>query len=77
MSWFINVNKHIIANNARTPGPPAPPVRISKGKSGKGTYCFEAEIPAGSRIVYDAANPILKCGARLVIECPTQPEVIR
>lgn len=76
MSWFINVNKHIIGRNARS-GSDDPPVRISKGKSGQGTYCHEARIPDGSKILYSAGAPILKCGARLVIECPTQPEVIR
>jgi hypothetical protein len=76
LSWFININKHIIAGNART-GTNNPPVRIVRGKAGKPTYCHEAKIPDGSRIVYDAVNPILKCGARLVIECPTQPEVVR
>lgn len=76
MSWYVNINKHTIARNARH-GSNEPPVRISKGKSGKGIYCHEAKLPAGSKIIYSAAKPILKCGARLVIECPTQPEVMR
>lgn len=76
MSWFINVNKHVIARNARS-GSDEPPVRISKGKAGKPVYCHEASIPHGSRIVYSANEPILKCGARLVIVCPKKPEVIR
>lgn len=76
MSWFVNVNKHVIAQNARD-GTELPPVRVSKGKSGAGTYCNEVELPAGSRIIYDAATPILKCGARLVIECPTKPTIIK
>lgn len=76
MSWYVNVNKHTIADNARNNNN-NPPVRVSKGKSGKGVYCNECELPAGSRIIYSAMEPILKCGARLVIECPTEPKVIR
>lgn len=74
--YVINVNKHVIARNARA-NTNDPPVRISKGKAGKGVYCHEAQIPEGSRILYSAGEPILKCGARLVIVCPTKPEIIR
>lgn len=76
MTWYINVNKQVIGRNART-GSDEPPVRISKGKSGKPTYCHSASIPAGSAIIYNAHDPILKCGARLVIQCPTKPGIIR
>lgn len=76
MSWFININKHVIAKNAKT-GSDEPPVRISKGKTGRPQYCHAASIPAGSAIIYSAHEPILKCGARLVIQCPTKPGVIR
>lgn len=76
MSWYVNINKYTIRDNAIR-GTDNPPVRVSKGKSGKGLYCSELELPAGSRIIYSALEPILKCGARLVIECPTQPKVIK
>jgi hypothetical protein len=76
MTWYVNVNKHTIRDNALR-GTDEPPVRISRGKSGKGRYCHEAVLPAGSKILYNSQDPILKCGARLVIECPTEPEVIR
>lgn len=76
MTWYVNINKHTIASNTKN-NTNAPPVRISRGKSGEGVYCSEVELPAGSRVVYSAHDPILKCGARLVIECPTKPEVIR
>jgi len=74
--FFVNVNKHTIASNAKH-GTENPPVRISRGKSGKGTYCNEVELPAGSRVIYSASEPLLKCGARLVIQCPTEPKIIR
>jgi hypothetical protein len=74
--YYVNINKHIIGSNARN-NTDDPPVRISKGKSGKGTYCHEVQLPAGSRVVYSPHEPILKCGARLVIVCPTEPEIVR
>lgn len=76
MSWYVNVNKHTIRRNAVN-GTDEPPVRVSKGKSGLGSYCHELELPAGSKMIYSADKPILKCGARLVVECPTEPKVIR
>lgn len=75
VKYYINVNKHTIAANARN-NTNLPPVRVSRGKSGKGVYCHSAEIPAGSRIIYSASEPILKCGAKLVIECPSKPEIL-
>lgn len=74
--WWVNVNKHTIASNAKH-GRSEPPVRISEGKQGKGTYCNEVELPAGSVVVYDADKAILKCGARLAIRCPSEPKILR
>ena len=74
--WWVNVNKHTIASSAKH-GRNEPPVRISRGKSGKGTYCHELELPEGSVVVYDAHTPILKCGARLAIRCPSEPRIIK
>ena len=74
--WYVNINKHVIASNAKH-GTSDPPVRFCKGKAGKQTYCHEVELPAGSRVIYSPDKPILKCGARLVIQCPDEPKVIR
>ena len=76
MPWFISINKQTIAQNIKRDAP-EPPVRIAKNKSGKGEYCFEAEIPSGSKIVYDPHGRILNCGARMVIECPEEPKILR
>lgn len=76
LNWYVNVNKNTIRANAVN-NTDKPPIRIARGKHGEGTYCSEVELPAGSRVIYSAASPILKCGARLVIECPTEPKVIR
>ncbi len=76
--WYININKHVIAqNNKRAPEDAEPPVRFCRGRSGKQTYCHELELPAGSRIVYQPDKPLVKCGARLVIVSPEEPKVIR
>lgn len=74
--YVVNVNKHVIAANART-GRNDPPIRISKGTSGKGTYCHEIELPPGSTMIYSPHEPLLKCGARLVVKCPEKPQIIR
>lgn len=76
MTWYVNVNKQTIARNIHDPEP-EPVISFRKGKSGKATYCYELELPAGSRMIYDPHNPILKCGARLVVACDEQPRVIR
>jgi hypothetical protein len=76
LDWWVNVNKHTIASNAKH-GRNEPPVRFCRGKSGKQTYCHELELPEGSVVVYNANEPILKCGARLAIKCPSEPKVIK
>ncbi len=74
--FYVNVNKHRIVSNAKH-GTNEPPIRIAGSKSGKGEYAFEIELPAGSKMLYSADKPILKCGARLVIECPTKPVILK
>lgn len=74
--WWINVNKHRILANIKAEES-EPPVRISKGKYGKPIYCFEAELPEKSRIIYDPLNPILPCGARLAIVTNEEPKVVK
>lgn len=70
---YISVNKHVIAHNARH-GTNDPPIRVTVGKSGPGVYCWSVDIQGPSRLLYSADKPILKCGARLVIE--TEADVI-
>lgn len=70
--WYVNINKHTIAANRRD-NKNDPPIRVSKGKSGKGEYYHSVSLPAGAVVLYDPTRPILKCGARVVIECPEEP----
>lgn len=70
--WYVNINKHTIASNKKKKEN-APPIRVSRGKNGKGEYYHGVSLPAGSVVLYDARKPILKCGAHVVIECPEEP----
>jgi hypothetical protein len=74
--FFTHINRGTIDSN-RKHGTDDPAVRFQKGKYGKPVYAHEVELPAGSRVVYSAGEPLLPCGARLVITSPTQPQVIR
>lgn len=69
MTWYIHINRNL-------KGSKEPIVRFQRGKYGKPTYCYEVAFDGG-RVVYDPDNPILPCGARLVIETETEPRVIR
>lgn len=73
--YYINVNGKTIAKNARS-GTNEPPISVRKSKSGKGEYCHEVEVTRG-RLVYSPTKPILKCGARLVLQTPDQPKIVR
>lgn len=76
MTTFININKHVIAKNAkhRTNDPP---IRVAKGKHGKPVYAHEIEIEGPSRLIYDADKALLPCGARLAIATEAEVKVIR
>ena len=73
--FYTHINRNIIDSNRRN-GTNNPPIRYQKGKTGKAVYAHEIELPAGSRIIYQASNPILSCGARVVIVSETEPTVI-
>jgi len=70
--WYIHVNQHIIRKNINAEVK-EPPIAIRR-RSGPSRYVFDCTIPDGSRLVYSSDVPILDCGARLVIECPTEPK---
>jgi hypothetical protein len=76
MTTFIHVNRNIIASNAKH-GRSEPPVRYQKGKYGKSVYAHEVEIDGPSRVIYSAHEPILPCGARLVIATESEVRVIK
>lgn len=74
--YYIHVNKNKILSNVKH-GTEEPAVRFQKGKYGKPTYCMEIEIPGPSKMIYSPHEPILPCGARLVIQSELEPIVLK
>ncbi len=77
MKTKIHVNQHNIRSN-KTNGTDLPVITIKQGK--KNTYCNEVEILGPSRIIYGGAgcdaNPLISCGARVVIETESEINII-
>jgi len=68
MKKYIHVNQHHIRNNIKG-NEPKPVITIKEGKAN--IYCNEVEILGPSKIKYCGEgdiNPLLSCGARVVIE---------
>lgn len=76
MTFFTHVNRGQIDSNRKN-GTNEPVVRYQRGKYGKATYAHEVEIPGPSRVIYSPHEPILPCGARMVIASEVEPKVIR
>jgi hypothetical protein len=68
---FVSINGHTIRKRGDKP------IRIAKTPSdAKPVYANEIEIVGPARLVYDPDKQLLRCGARLVLEC-TDVKVIR
>lgn len=68
MTEYVSINAGTIRKNAIT-GSNDPPIRIARGKSDqKPRYAHSIEIKGECRLSYRPKRPILRCGARLVIE---------
>lgn len=74
--WYIHVNQHTIRSNIHA-DVKEPPIAVKHGKGGCSRYAFDVVIPDGSRIIYNPDSPILSCGARLVVECLNEPEILK
>ena len=71
MKTYIHVNQHKIRANKKH-GTNEPVITVKQGK--KNTYCHSVEVMGPSVVRYGGnENPILSCGARVVIE--TESEV--
>jgi hypothetical protein len=74
----IHVNQHNIRSN-KTNGTDLPVITIKQGKTN--TYCNELNILGPSKIIYSGsgcdANPLLGCGARVVIETYADLEIVK
>jgi len=77
LRWYIHVNQHIIRKNIHAEDEDIQaPITVKRGRNGRSATGFNVRIPDGSHVVYDAREPILPCGARLVIVCPSEPEIL-
>lgn len=72
--YYIHVNRNTIDSN-RKHGKNDPVIKFQKGKYGKATYAHRVKIKDGE-VLYSAHEPILPCGARLVIISEERPEVL-
>ncbi len=72
---YIHVNQGKIRSNIKH-GTLDPVITIKQGKTN--TYCHEVEILGPSKVIYsDDGQPILHCGARVVIETEADWKVVR
>lgn len=76
MTFYTHVNRGQIDSNRKN-GTDKPPVKFQRGRYGKPTYAHEVDIPGPSRVIYSPHEPILPCGARLVIASEVEPIVVR
>lgn len=66
---YVSINGHTIRKNAVT-GSAEPPIRIASRKSdAHPVYASEIELVGPARLVYDPCKALIRCGARLVLEC--------
>lgn len=66
---YVSINAQTIRRNAVTGGEAAP-IRIGKSKSdAKPIYASEIEIVGPARLIYDPRKAIMRCGARMVLQC--------
>lgn len=76
MTFYTHVNRGQIDSN-RKHGTSLPAVSFRRGKRGKSTYAMEVEIPGPVRVIYSPHEPLLPCGARMVIASEAKPVVVR
>ncbi len=72
--YYVHVNRNRIDSN-RKHNKNDPVIRIQKGKYGKSSYAYRVKIKDGE-VIYSPHEPILPCGARLVITTEQYPEII-
>ena len=74
--WYTHVNRNTIASNVKH-GTTEPAVRFQRDRYGKPVYAMEVEIDGPVRVVYSPHDPLLPCGARLVIASEAEPRIVR
>lgn len=75
MKTFIHVNQQRIRSNLKH-GLLDPVITVKQGRNN--TYCHEVEILGPCKVIYsEDGNPLLHCGARVVIETESDWKVVR
>lgn len=75
MKTFIHVNQQRIRSNLKH-GLLDPVITVKQGRNN--TYCHEVEILGPCKVIYSAdGNPLLHCGARVIIETESDWKVVR
>lgn len=75
VKYYTHVNRGVIDSN-RKHGTNNPAISIRRGKTGRSEYANEVELPPGSRMIYSPHEPLLACGARLVIVSDSKPVIV-
>lgn len=64
---YVSINGHTIRKNAVN-GTKEPPIRIARSQRDKHPrYASEVAITGPSKLLYSPSEPLLGCGARLVL----------
>lgn len=64
---YVSINGKVIRKNAVT-GSKDPPIRVARSQSDKKPrYAREIAIVGPSQLLYSPDEPIMRCGARLVL----------
>lgn len=71
--FYVHINRNIIDSNRKNDRN-EPPITIKEGKRGQSRTAYSVRITDGC-IRYDR-DPILPCGARVVIETEVEPLVL-
>lgn len=72
--YYVHVNRNTINKNSKH-GTAEPVVRYQKGRYGKPVYAHRVKFQEGE-LIYSPHEPLLPCGARMVIQTPYEPQVI-
>lgn len=73
---YISINRHAIRRNIKQEER-EPPISIRTSKSGKPVYANEIAIEGPSTLIYSPDEPILACGARLVITTEANVRILK
>jgi hypothetical protein len=70
--YYVHINRNTINSNRKN-GTSLPAVRIQKGRYGKPTYAHRVSFREGEVVYKPSGEPLLPCGARLVIQTEHEP----